>query len=199
MAVELSVGIKLIIPFVVAALVTACATGIGDPAASENEITESGGAGSGGDLGDGGDSGSGNSGNVPGSGGSGAMPGTGGDPGPQCDPPNHMCGGICVGNTPATGCYQSQSCAACPNPVNGTASCSIDGACAAMCNAPYVAQGNSCVCPQQCCSNNDCGGGATCQNGTCVQPMTCDQVQCTALCLIQGKFGLCQGNSCVCL
>jgi hypothetical protein len=203
MGLEPAVGTKFIITCIVATWLVACATGVGDPGASEDEIAESGGAGSGGDPddpGDGGDTGSGNSGNMPmGSGGAGATPGSGGDAGPVCDPPNHLCGGICVGNTPQTGCYQSQSCTACPTPTNGSATCAADGTCAAMCNAPYVAQGASCVCPQQCCSNNDCGGGATCQNGTCVQPMTCDQVLCTALCLVQGKFGLCQGNTCLCL
>ncbi len=134
-----------------------------------------------------------------GTGGAGGMSGTGGMA-PQCEPPGHLCGGICVGNTPATGCYQSVSCASCPTPLHGSATCTPDGLCAAECNAPYVPNGANCVCPTQCCSDADCGGGgSTCQNGTCTTPQTCDQVQCTAICLIQGLFGLCVGNTCTCL
>lgn len=119
---------------------------------------------------------------------------------PECDPPGHLCGGICVGNTPATGCYQSSTCASCPTPTNGTATCTMDGQCAAQCNSPYVPNGASCICPMQCCSDADCGGGGSvCQSGTCTTPQTCDQVQCTAICLIQGLFGICQGNQCLCL
>ena len=123
--------------------------------------------------------------------------GTGGDPGPICNPPQHLCGGICSDNTPATGCYQSVSCTPCPTVINGTAICSAQGACAPSCNSPYVPSGNNCVCPQQCCNDNDCSGGATCENGSCVDP--CDEPLCIALCLIQGKVGICLANQCVCL
>ena len=134
-------------------------------------------------------------GGAPGVGGQG--PGGGGAGSPMCTPPEHLCGGICVGNTPQTGCYQSTSCNPCPFVTNGTTKCTNDGLCDFDCAAPYVKSGSICSCPTQCCSNADCSGGATCENGQCVEP--CDQVLCTALCLIQNKVGLCQNNQCVCL
>ncbi|MCA9623383.1 MAG: hypothetical protein KC731_30390, partial [Myxococcales bacterium] len=134
--------------------------------------------------------------------GTGGEPGFGGDMGsggmgPQCNAPQHLCGGICVGNTPATGCYQSMSCTACPNVPNGTATCTMDGYCGANCNPGYMPSGTTCVCQSQCCSDADCGSGSSCQNGTCVAD--CDQALCIAACLLQMKVGICVSNSCVCV
>lgn len=180
------------------ATLAACATG-GGTGESEEDVVEQGGMGGTQPMGGMGGSPTG----MPpsGTGGTGtALPGTGGmggDPGPTCDPPQHLCGGICTGNTPATGCYQSLSCDPCPTVVNGTATCDTNGQCAAMCNSPYVPSGTSCVCPNQCCSDADCGSGASCQSGACVQD--CDEGACIAVCLIQGKVGVCVSNQCTCL
>jgi hypothetical protein len=123
--------------------------------------------------------------------------GGGGAGGPMCDPPEHLCGGICVGNTPQTGCYQSTTCTACPSVINGTTTCTAGGLCDFTCTSPYVKNGPSCSCPTQCCSNADCSGGATCDNGQCVEP--CDQALCIFNCGLQNKVGVCQGNQCICL
>ena len=196
----------------VACAAGACATGGGE--SNIDDTTSSGdsssnGSGSGGGGGGKSDnpsgsttSGGGDGGGGPGSGGAGngsGSGGSGGDPGPTCSPPEHMCGGICVGNTPATGCYQSVSCTPCPNVTNGSAICSMDGNCDVMCNAPYVPQGLACVCPTQCCSNADCGSNANCVNGTCEQQGSCDPVACAAICLLQMAIGICQGNQCICI
>ena len=186
-----------------------CATGIGTGEGEDDVVEVGGNAGVGGDVATGGTGGTGGNptgmpvtGGVGGTGGNPTgMPGTGGmggDPGPTCDPPQHLCGGICTGNTPATGCYQSVSCTPCPTVTNGSATCDANGQCAAMCNSPYVANGNQCVCPSQCCTNADCSGNATCQNGTCVQQSTCDEGLCIFQCGLQSMFGVCVNDMCVC-
>lgn len=189
---------------VLALAATGCAQGTGT-GQDEDDVVEIGGnAAFGGDAATGGMGG--NPTGMPGTGGMGGspagMPGTGGmggDPGPTCDPPQHLCGGICTGNTPATGCYQSVDCTPCPTVTNGSATCDANGLCAAMCNSPYVANGNQCVCPSQCCTNADCGNNASCQNGTCVQDPSCDEPLCIIQCAVQNKVGICISNNCVCL
>ena len=186
----------------------ACAQGTGTGEGDE-DVTEVGGnAGFGGDVGavggmGGNPTGTPSTGGVGGTGGSPAgMPGTGGmggDPGPTCDPPQHLCGGICTGNTPATGCYQSVDCTPCPTVTNGTAACDNNGLCAAMCNSPYVANGAQCVCPSQCCTNADCGNNASCQNGACVPDPTCDEPLCIFQCGLQNKLGICINDMCACI
>lgn len=126
--------------------------------------------------------------------------GSGGVGDKRCEPPQHICSNVCEGNTPQTGCYQSTSCNPCPFVTNGTTKCTNDGLCDFDCAAPYVKSGSICSCPTQCCSNEDCSNSFLCENGQCVEP--CDQALCTALCLIQNKYGVCLarlGNQCVCL
>lgn len=137
--------------------------------------------------------GGGPAGGAPGTGGAGGM-----DP-PTCDPPEHLCGASCAGNTPATGCYQSVSCSPCPTVTNGSAICDSNGSCAAQCNSPYVANGTSCVCPNQCCSTADCGANQTCDGGSCVDTATCDQGLCIIQCAITMQVGICVGDVCTCV
>jgi len=200
---------KSLSSLVVVFAAAACAQGVGT-GTDEDDVVEVGGndamGGDDGMPGTGGMGGNptGTGGNPTGTGGNPTgMPGTGGmggDPGPTCGATEHLCGGICTGNTPATGCYQSVDCTACPNVPNGTATCDANGLCAATCNSPYVPSGNSCICPNQCCTNADCPtSGSTCDNGTCVEPSTCDQALCIALCGLQSKIGVCLGDQCTCI
>lgn len=116
---------------------------------------------------------------------------------PECDPGKHLCGGICVGNTPQTGCYQSVACTPCPSVTYGTTTCTSDGLCDFTCTSPYQKSGNTCSCPMQCCSSLDCSGGQTCENGQCVTP--CSDSDCLFDCVLMGYlFGSCQGGQCVC-
>lgn len=121
----------------------------------------------------------------------------------MCPKPEHFCNGVCANNTPDTGCTSSVSCTPCAAPLNGTATCTVGGVCDFTCAAPYQKSGASCVCGAACCTNADCGGGgATCVNGACMAPPSCDQQTCTAGCLISclPKFGvgICLNNMCVC-
>lgn len=136
--------------------------------------------------------------------------------GSGCGAQEHMCGGICVGNTPQTGCFTSTSCSPCQAPANGTVLCTADGLCDTQCNPGYEEQGAACVCPSQCCSNADCGGGGMACNGGVCQCVAqccsdndcpynyevCDGGACAcdpALCIIDcGGFGACIGNDCFC-
>jgi hypothetical protein len=131
--------------------------------------------------------------------------GTGGG----CVGGQHMCGGVCVGNTPQTGCTSSMTCVPCSAPLYGTAVCSPAGDCDFTCQAGYTKQGMNCACAAQCCSDADCSNGQTCMGGTCQSPPPpppmCDQAQCAAgciaACLFQGKVGLgiCLNGACNCL
>jgi hypothetical protein len=113
---------------------------------------------------------------------------------PMCLPPEHLCGDTCVGNTPSTGCYQSTACTACPAVVNGTTKCDDTGLCDFDCHPPYAKSGSGCACPVQCCTNSDCGGSASCQNGQCVQP--CDDATCILMCF--PSLGVCLNGQCTC-
>ena len=128
--------------------------------------------------------------------------GTGGS-GPQCGVTEHLCGGVCAGNTPVTGCYGSASCVACPSSAHGASTCSSQGACVITCDAGYQKSGNQCICNSQCCADSDCGAGATCQSGTCVDPPpACDAAQCTIECTVKNGaacIGVCLGGNCTCL
>lgn len=133
----------------------------------------------------------------------GGMPGTGGSPagmpGPTCNPPNHLCGGICVDNTPATGCTNSVDCTPCQAVLNGTSICSPTGDCDVTCNAPYQKNGLTCMCPTACCTDAECGG-STCVNGTCTTPPSCDLALCLIICFAASQSpGICVGDQCVCL
>jgi len=176
--------------FAAAVLVAGCATGIDSETSDLTDGSGSGGNGSGGAT----STSTGTSTSTTSGGGDGGS-GSGGDPN-DCMVPQHVCGGLCVDNTPGTGCYQSTSCSACPTPTNGSATCTTDGLCDVMCTAPYVKNGTNCNCPTQCCSNTECGSGETCENGSCVAP--CDPPTCIATCLLQQKVGICLNNICVC-
>lgn len=128
--------------------------------------------------------------------------------GMMCPAGQHLCGGICAGNTIQTGCFGSNNCVPCPAaPVNGTSICSGNGTCDFTCSANHVKQGNACVCASACCSDADCGGGGSvCSGGACtVVAPACDGAACTsgcfASCLFQGKVGIgtCINDACVCV
>jgi hypothetical protein len=180
---------RTFVSFVVAVLAVGCATGI--QSESETDPIIDGGSGGGGGIGGSG-SGAATTTTTTSGGGDGGSGGSVND----CMVPRHVCGGLCVDNTPGTGCYQSTSCTACPTPTNGSATCATDGLCDVMCTSPYVKSGTSCNCPTQCCSNTECSGNATCDNGSCVSP--CDQAACLITCALQNKAGLCLNNICVC-
>jgi hypothetical protein len=116
---------------------------------------------------------------------------------PPCEQPNHLCGGICVGNTVETGCHQSPDCQACPAPMHGTPSCTDDGYCDLSCAAPYEKMGISCVCPMECCTDADCSGSdEVCDNNTCIVP--CDATECFLICELLMQVGGCVNNMCTC-
>ncbi|AKT42591.1 uncharacterized protein CMC5_068180 [Chondromyces crocatus] len=113
--------------------------------------------------------------------------------GNPCGPQEHQCGGICVGNTPQTGCAGSTTCSPCVAPSNGVAVCTPDGLCDFQCNTPYQKNGGACQCTNQCCSNNDCQGGLSCSNGVCVcQAQCCSDAQCS------NPTTSCSGGTCAC-
>lgn len=133
-----------------------------------------------------------------GSGGAGA-----GGAGAGCAPPDHLCGGVCRPNIPATGCFASKSCAPCPDVVHGSTTCDAQGACSVACDAGYTSSGGLCICAAECCADADCGdAGITCQQGSCVEvPPSCDQVTCTFDCTAQHGAacpGVCLGETCTC-
>lgn len=168
------------------------------------------GSGSGAGSGGAGGAGSGSSGNANTVNGSGAADssassgsnasGAGGG-GAECNAPEHWCGGICVGNTEATGCYQSQSCESCPYVEFGTNKCTDDGWCDFDCETSYQKSGNQCVCTLECCTQADCPSNHDCTNGSCIeQTPPCDDLLCTFDCIFQGyTAGICQNGLCVCL
>ncbi len=119
--------------------------------------------------------------------------------GPECADDQHLCGGVCTGNTTQTGCFTSVTCAPCASPpINGTSTCSADGKCDFTCNSGYAKSGNSCVCAAECCSNADCPGGGTCQGGVCGAP-PCDQAACIIECFAMFCVGICIGDTCTCM
>ncbi|MEM9691244.1 MAG: hypothetical protein AAGA56_01745 [Myxococcota bacterium] len=121
----------------------------------------------------------------------------------ECEAPDHLCGGICVGNTPDTGCTESADCLPCPTDPNGMAVCSDDGYCEIQCTAPFVDSGGMCECPTECCGDADCTTG-TCQpDGTCgggsggsCAPGSADFITCTGLCLL--LMDVCNPQTCLC-
>ena len=117
---------------------------------------------------------------------------------PECNPPEHFCGGICVGNTAQTGCYGSSSCTPCTAVQNGTTTCTAAGVCDFTCALPYQKNGNQCVCPTACCVAADCGGDA-CVGGVCQTP--CDDMLCEIACIASGYvMGICTDQyTCSCL
>jgi hypothetical protein len=118
----------------------------------------------------------------------------------MCGASEHLCSGICTGNTPATGCFTSQTCSACGAVQNGSPYCTPQGFCDVSCNAGYQPTGYSCVCSSMCCKDTDCAAGQTCMSGTCSGGGgTCDPFTCTASCILQMKIGTCIGNTCVCV
>ena len=121
--------------------------------------------------------------------------------GPMCGATEHLCSGVCAPNTPQTGCFTSQTCSPCLAPANGSSICSAQGLCDVSCNSGYNKSGTTCVCASACCQNADCPSGQTCMGGTCSGGGggTCDQAVCIATCLIQGKLGICQGSTCLCI
>lgn len=164
---------------------------------------EPGGTSSGGDGGSGGDdTATSTTSSGPGTGGEGGAPtsttstssGMGGQgAGSPCGPQEHQCGGICVGNTPTTGCASSTTCNACTPPANGTAVCTTDGLCDFQCTAPYQKNGGTCQCTSQCCSNTDCSGGLACVGGSCVcQTQCCNDAMCS------NPTTACSGGTCAC-
>jgi len=118
--------------------------------------------------------------------------------GPGCGAQEHLCGGVCAGNTPATGCYTSASCAACTEPPNGAATCSAQGTCDAICDPGYQKVGAACQCASQCCTDADCAAGQTCSGGTCTSSQSCDMATCLAMCIMQGMIGACINDQCIC-
>lgn len=97
----------------------------------------------------------------------------------------HVCDGMCVENTPQTGCATSVDCTPCTVPPHGTiATCDQGGHCDFGCQPGYEKQFKSCKCKTDCCENSDCPSGKTCNTGVCVGP-GCDPAECNALCLAQ--------------
>lgn len=121
---------------------------------------------------------------------------TGTGTGLECDPPEHRCGNICAGNTPATGCYHSTTCEACPSVQNGVAICTEDGFCVAQCTEPYVLNEDVCECPFECCGTAECNGNP-CVDHECVEP--CAVPLCGVTCFMQGCGHFCEGTNCQCI
>lgn len=140
-----------------ASVIAACATGTADEATSSTDATATGQGGS--PAGTGGATTT--SSTSSGDGGAGAGP-------PMCDPPQKLCGGVCVDGMVANGCSASAECLPCPEPTsNGFAVCDAGGACAVECDEGYDPQGSECVCPGECCDNSDCASSEVCADNTC--------------------------------
>ncbi len=100
--------------------------------------------------------------------------GTGGTTTGPCQAPNHTCAGMCVPNKPENGCTLSLTCAPCPAPMNGFATCTAGGDCAFSCNSGFQKMGDTCV------GSGGAGGGGTggtgmmggCAGGDCPDPPT---------------------------
>jgi hypothetical protein len=120
--------------------------------------------------------------------------------GPTCGASEHLCSGICTGNTPATGCFTSQTCAKCGDVPNGAPICNAQGACDANCPAGYTKNGYACECQSACCVDKDCGSGNICTGGTCSTGGggMCDDFFCALTCVVNGGFGACAGGKCLC-
>ena len=186
---------------------------------SDDDLGDPGGTGpgSGGSSGTGGPAATGAGGSAT-TGGGGMGSGGSGSP---CGAQEHMCGGICTGNTPESGCFSNTTCDPCTAPANGTATCTTTGLCDFECTAPYQKNGAACTCPSMCCSNAECTGGLQCMSGTCAcateccsandcasyQTCTggscaCDQAGCLAYCIASGMgvVGICNilNQQCVC-
>lgn len=102
---------------------------------------------------------------------------------------DHKCNGVCVGNTPETGCYTSVTCAPCLVPSNGSAVCSTVGICDIQCNTGYLPNASKTSCdaippPTECCDTNDCPIFLACLAGWCQNPFgsICDPPRCTQYC-----------------
>ena len=123
----------------------------------------------------------------------GASAGSGG-----CGPGEHFCGGLCAGNTPATGCWQSASCESCNAPAHATPTCTDEGACDFACADDYHLVDGQCRCALECCTSLDCSGDNVCSGGTC-QPPPCYNLDCIGSCLLSLQCGgLCFGDTCTC-
>jgi hypothetical protein len=131
--------------------------------------------------------------------GAGGETSTGGDTsGGGCGPGEHYCGGLCAGNTPVTGCWQSASCEPCAAPEHAVPTCTEEGACDFACIDDHHPVDGQCRCSLECCSSADCSGGYVCAGGTC-QPPPCYNLDCIETCLWSLKCGgLCLGNTCTC-
>ena len=118
----------------------------------------------------------------------------------ECGPDQHLCGGVCTGNTPGTGCLSSASCTPCPTTANGAPTCSAQGTCDVTCNSGYNKVGMQCQCAAQCCSAADCPSGQTCNGGVCETPtVPCDEQACFLQCFAQMQVGTCVADICVCV
>jgi hypothetical protein len=115
-----------------------------------------------------------------------------------CNPPEHLCGGVCAGNTPQTGCYTSSACTPCAPVQNGTTNCTAAGTCDFICASPYAKSGTQCVCPTECCVAADCGSNP-CEGGVCKVP--CNALGCAIGCAAQGyATGMCLTEyTCTCI
>jgi hypothetical protein len=109
--------------------------------------------------------------------------------GVTCFFPQHLCGGMCVDNTVATGCANSIACSPCPTPTHGTAACNSGGACDVTCPAGYAPNASKTDCdaippPPTCCDDSDCAIFTICLDGYCKNPLgaTCDPAQCDVFC-----------------
>jgi hypothetical protein len=103
----------------------------------------------------------------------------------KCNPGEHACSGVCTTNSSVATC--GASCAPCPTPTNGTATC--DGTeCGAACTAGYHACGGVCGADT---SPTSCGTSCT----PCPAPAngyaTCDGTSCGVACLT--GYHLCGG------
>lgn len=184
-----------------AACFVACATGTVDEEENDvRETTSASGATSGsGGMGSGGESATSSS----SSSSSSSSTSGGGGMEPMCTPPEHLCGGICVGNTVQTGCTNSVDCSPCVGPTaNGSVACSPGGDCTITCDMGYTLVGTECTCATECCSENDCSGNEICdQNGSCTSDCSLANppgfLACQAICALLNQTCPTSG-SCTC-
>jgi hypothetical protein len=129
---------------------------------------------------------------------SGAGSGTGSPGSGGCGPGEHFCGGLCAGNTPETGCWQSASCESCTPPAHATSTCTEEGACDFACADDYHLVDGQCRCALECCTSLDCTGDNICSGGTCGPP-PCYSLDCLGTCLLSLQCGgICLGDTCTC-
>lgn len=168
------------------------AAGVGGASGANGAGGTSGAAGNGGTSGA---AASGGSSGAAGTSGSAGASGTAGAAGSSCTGPQHMCSGVCTGNTIESGCFTSSLCLACPPPpLHGTEVCSNQGQCDFICDQGYSKNGIVCQPNPGTCSDTDCLTSCATQT-LCGRCNSSNQCECVDWAMCGGTAGSGAGGS----